>query len=395
MLISLLHDLVPKQFTGIVDVHSKNSKQISQWKIYFCLGKLIWADGGIHPLRFLQQHVKKYYPQFDFTKINFSIDDAFKCQEYCFFSDLLQQKKIQQNQFNHIVVNQIQEILFDILQTEATESISINSEEISASSMLEYGFKISNAVFDVDLIFKQVQQSWLIWVKSDLKSISPNYSPIIVDANKLQQVVSPTVYKNFSSLLNGKHSLRDLAVKMNKNLLQLTASLMPYIKKQLVKLIEIKDLQLVKKTDNLLEFKQASEDHRPIIACIDDSPQVVYIMERIITQAGYRFFGIKEAIKAIPSLIGTTPNLIFLDIGMPVLNGYEICAQIQRVSKLQGVPIVMLTGNDGIVDRVRAKLVGADDFVAKPIETEVIIKTIKKFTLSTSEDTKDTMVANI
>ena len=47
--------------------------------------------------------------------------------------------------------------------------------------------------------------------------------------------------------------------------------------------------------------------------------------------------------------------MIFLDIGMPILNGYEVCTQIRRVSKLQEVPIIMLTGNDGVFDRVKAK----------------------------------------
>lgn len=376
MLISLLHDLIQKKITGIVNVQSKNSKQIIQWKVYLCLGQLIWADGGIHPFRSLQRQVKKYCPQVDLNKINLSVCDTIKGQEYCFFSTLSQQEIIQQKLLNDIIIAQIQEILFDVLQKEATESISIDFQEVSASLLLEYGFKISNAVFDTNLIIKQVQQSWFIWVRKDLKFISPNSSPIIVDAEGLKQLVSPTVYKNFSSLLNGKHSLRDLAVKMNKDLLQLTVSLMPYINKELAKFIEIKDLQPIKKT---------SEDIQTIITCIDDSPQVLYIMEKIITQAGYRFFGIQDAIKAIPSLISNIPDVIFLDIGMPILNGYEICSQVQKVSKLQSIPIVMLTGNDGIVDRVRAKLVGADDFVAKPIESEVIIKTIKKFVVAKSE----------
>ena len=393
MLISLFHDLVQKQFTGIINIQSKSSKQTTQWKIYLCLGKLIWADGGIHPFRSLERQLKKYCPQLDLSKIDLSLDNKSKCQEYCFFSNLLQNNIIQSNQLNQIVISQIQEILFDILQTETIESISINYKEISASLLLEYGLKISNAVFDANLIIKQVQQLWANWVKNELKFVSPNSAPIIVDAERLQQLVSPTVYKNFTSWLNGQYSLRDLAVKMNKDLLQLTSSLIPYIKKELAKFIEIKDLQLVKKT-NVLELKQESENKKSIIACIDDSPQVLYIMEQIIIKAGYKFLGIQDAIKAIPNLIGTIPDLIFLDIGMPVLNGYEVCSQIKRVSKLQKVPIVMLTGNDGIVDRVRAKLVGASDFVAKPIESEVIIKTIDKF-LSISEDIQDTVVANV
>ena len=71
--------------------------------------------------------------------------------------------------------------------------------------------------------------------------------------------------------------------------------------------------------------------------------------------------------------------MIFLDIGMPIVNGYEICTQVRRVEKLKHIPIVFLTGNDGIIDRVRAKVSGANDFISKPIEIEKIINTINKY----------------
>ena len=58
-----------------------------------------------------------------------------------------------------------------------------------------------------------------------------------------------------------------------------------------------------------------------------------FIMEQIIIEQGYSFIAIQEAIQAIPALVSVNPSLIFLDIGMPIINGYEICAQIKKVSQ--------------------------------------------------------------
>jgi chemotaxis family two-component system response regulator PixG len=64
---------------------------------------------------------------------------------------------------------------------------------------------------------------------------------------------------------------------------------------------------------------------------------------------------------------------------MPIVNGYELCSQIRRVSSLKDLPIVMLTSQDGIVDRVRAKVVKASAFLPKPIEPTKLLQTVAQF----------------
>ncbi|MFM7577394.1 MAG: response regulator, partial [Microcystaceae cyanobacterium] len=64
---------------------------------------------------------------------------------------------------------------------------------------------------------------------------------------------------------------------------------------------------------------------------------------------------------------------------MPNANGYEICTQLRKLSLFKNTPIVILTGNDGIVDRVRAKMVGATDFLGKPVNSETVLQTIRKY----------------
>ena len=82
--------------------------------------------------------------------------------------------------------------------------------------------------------------------------------------------------------------------------------------------------------------------------------------------------------QALPLLLQHKPDAIFLDLVMPVANGYEICAQIRRISLFKNTPVIILTGNDGIVDRVRAKIVGATDFLPKPILAQKVLAALLK-----------------
>ncbi|MBD2515772.1 response regulator [Nostoc sp. FACHB-973] len=118
---------------------------------------------------------------------------------------------------------------------------------------------------------------------------------------------------------------------------------------------------------------------RPLVACVDDSPTICRSLEEILTHQGYRFVGIQESLTAVLNLIKSKPDFIFLDLLMPKVNGYEICSQIRKTPSLKDVPVVILTGKDGIVDRMRAKLVGATDFLGKPVEAEKVLNVLHKY----------------
>jgi len=102
-------------------------------------------------------------------------------------------------------------------------------------------------------------------------------------------------------------------------------------------------------------------------------------LEKILTTANYQFIGINDPLRAIAILLARKPELIFLDLVMPNANGYEICGQLRRLSIFKHTPIVILTGNDGIVDRVRAKMVGSTDFLGKPVNPDQVLSTILKY----------------
>ncbi|MBA3789562.1 response regulator, partial [Patescibacteria group bacterium] len=167
----------------------------------------------------------------------------------------------------------------------------------------------------------------------------------------------------------------------------LTQSINPYIRKGLMKLIDVADLSHAVERSTATRPTQApvappnSSQSKPIplIAYIDDSRMDSKIMGQVLTKAGLRYINIQDSVQALPMLLEQRPSLIFLDLVMPIANGYEICAQIRRTSIFKDTPVIIVTGNDGIVDRVRAKIVRSTDFLAKPIDTKKVLAIIRKY----------------
>ena len=136
---------------------------------------------------------------------------------------------------------------------------------------------------------------------------------------------------------------------------------------------------------------ESNSSRRGTIACIDDSRQIIKVMKKIITKIGYDYIGIQEPLEALPALISSKPDLIFLDIEMPLLNGYEICGKIRKISSLKNTPVVILTSKDGLIDRARAKFSGTTKFLAKPLQINKIIEAIETLMLETSKVPNATM----
>lgn len=119
--------------------------------------------------------------------------------------------------------------------------------------------------------------------------------------------------------------------------------------------------------------------YKPTIVHIDDSPIEGKVMGAILGELNCNFTQVNNAMLAVANLLKMRPDLIFLDLNMPIVNGYEICAQLRRVDMFKTTPIIIMTANDGLVDRVRAKIAGATDFVSKPIDRDKIVNILEKY----------------
>lgn len=120
-----------------------------------------------------------------------------------------------------------------------------------------------------------------------------------------------------------------------------------------------------------------SENASTLVVCVDDSKTVQKQVKMTLEASGYRVLGILDPKVALKKLAHQQPTVIFLDINMPDLNGYDLCSLLRKSQKFKDVPIVMLTGRDGMIDRVRAKLVGATDYLTKPCDPNKLVALTK------------------
>ncbi len=114
------------------------------------------------------------------------------------------------------------------------------------------------------------------------------------------------------------------------------------------------------------------------IACIDDSPTVLQAINSFLEDSNLSIVMINDPLKALIQIIRYKPDLILLDVGMPNLDGYELCSMLRRHPNFKTTPIVMVTGNTGFIDRAKAKLVGASGYLTKPFTRPELMKMVFK-----------------
>jgi two-component system, chemotaxis family, response regulator PixG len=114
------------------------------------------------------------------------------------------------------------------------------------------------------------------------------------------------------------------------------------------------------------------------VACIDDSPTVLNAIQKFLEDQSLSVVAINDPVKALMQIVRSKPDLILLDITMPNLDGYELCALLRRHPRYKRTPIVMVTGNTGLIDRARAKLVRSSGYLTKPFTQSDLLKMVFK-----------------
>jgi two-component system, chemotaxis family, response regulator PixG len=114
------------------------------------------------------------------------------------------------------------------------------------------------------------------------------------------------------------------------------------------------------------------------IACIDDSQTVLNSIKHFLDENTFSVVMINDPVKALMQILRSKPDLILLDVEMPSLDGYELCSLLRKHSAFKHIPIIMVTGRTGFIDRAKAKMVRSSGYLTKPFTQSELLKMVFK-----------------
>lgn len=123
---------------------------------------------------------------------------------------------------------------------------------------------------------------------------------------------------------------------------------------------------------------EAAEE-APVIVAVDDSATVRKLVSLTLEKIGYKVFTAEDGMNAVDVIAKTNPGLVLLDINMPRLNGYQLCKLIKKHERTRTIPVIMLSGKDGVFDKLRGTLVGCDDYITKPFESSELARKVAAY----------------
>ncbi len=374
-----LQKLTENKFSGCIKIQVSDHQN---WSLLLRLGRLSWSDGGTNSGERWQRYLQLFAPKLNASELKTIASLEDNNQRCSTLVQLLNQGLIQRQKLTELISTVNSEILFDLIQSSQMNGNSL-SYEIITDDLTDKSALIL-PLLEVMPTLKQTLKTWQQWQNQGLGNYSPNLFPVIAQPELISNQSLSETESSIIALIDGMQSLRSLAIKTSLDIVPLGLFLLP-----LVQLKAISFSQVSGNQNSGISTVAQQNTKQTLIACVDDSAGVCRALEKIIGAQGHNFVGIQDPLKALPSFLKNKPDLIFLDLVMPITNGYELCTQLRKTPSLKTIPVVILTGKDGLVDRMRAKMVGANDFLSKPVKVSELIKVLNKnLNQSTHEESK-------
>jgi twitching motility two-component system response regulator PilG len=345
--------LVEKQASGKLVIQNPLDPSI-HWRVYLGNGRIHYAGSGIGSAERLNYLVSRYLPNRKSTLPPEITDD------YQYLCNLWQTGEFSFQEVRAVLAKFTQEALIEIVSQ--NKAFCYFENTVGLEHLLLY--------LNLKKIMLPVEDKVRLWWQLRSQITSLFQRPLITNRTRLMELIQVELGEKNPSLRNLPHfldnqvCLYELASQMEMSTLKLAILLNPLIQEGAI---------------TMGSYVLPTKDNRPIVACIDDSPSIQRVVKFTLESSGYQVISIKESLKALTSLLNPKPDLILMDINMPDIDGYQLCSLCRKSSALRDIPIVMLTGRDGILDRVKAKMVGAVGYISKPFLPQELVKTVNTY----------------
>jgi two-component system, chemotaxis family, response regulator PixG len=381
-LIIRLKDIKEKSFSGNLTIKVDAAPS---WTLSFRLGRLGWVSGGIEPVNRWQRNLtlaQLTLPPEKLAEINNPQQTSLDSHT---LAKLLSEDAIDRTQCSELVVRMTTECLFDIIQfsQHCGNRLCYQMQPTGADNNQ---LNLILPLIEIEPILTKAIQTWQEWSNAGLAAYAPSLFPIVSRMEEAIKLVPDGGLRQVISKIDGSRTLRSLAVNYRQSVLSLASALLPLLRTGFITLSPQSKVRSSRDLSGQLSGVPAmpkvgavATKQRPLVACIDDSILIFQALEKVLLDNDYRCYGVQDPLKIMPSLIRNKPDFIFLDLLMPITNGYEVCEQIRKTPSLKDIPVIILTGKDGLVDRMRSKIVGATGFLGKPVNPEAVLKMLEKY----------------
>jgi twitching motility two-component system response regulator PilG len=125
------------------------------------------------------------------------------------------------------------------------------------------------------------------------------------------------------------------------------------------------------------------------VMVIDDSNTIRRSAEIFLKQSGCEVILAEDGFDALSKISTQLPDIIFVDIMMPRLDGYQTCSLIKRNPRFNSTPVIMLSSKDGLFDRARGRMVGSDQYLTKPFTQESLLQAVRTYAAAGSNNNSE------
>ncbi len=396
--IKLLEQLATSQAKGCLRITANDVV----WLLYFYEGKLFYANHSLEPIERLEQHLRRISPIVLANQVYTDLREQLKEANLEATYPSLDYQAIRWLIAQGHITEQTAGILVKSISKEVLQSYLLITSGTSELLARETTFPIwwsGNFLF----VSKECQTELQAWQALQPAIQSPYQRPYLMNVE--HPLLTADIKAKLSKILIG-FSFRQLSLLLKQDELTVANNLHRLINNQIVGLrppqppfdrlhklyaagmerdrfneneVSVTDTLAAVKPENSSSLTGDLTDQTTYkIACVDDSPTILREINRFLDGDSFKVFPIVDSGTALMKIIRINPDIILLDVGMPTIDGYKLCSMLRKHPAFKKTPIVMVTGNTGIIDRAKAKMAGSTDYMTKPFTQTGLIEMVSR-----------------